>query len=249
MGREKTVVAPNSFVLAGNLANELTEHAYERCRYFFTFVFAARVIADYLKIDPNEIVSHKATHQIDTGFRSTAAVYADFDVTDPKVVDHPCSSFRTTDAAHFCNLGIQSEAQLKIATAANAHPGVSHFYEILKAFSAATRRLPQRVNIGPDRIIDEFHATYALTVLGSTQPLISRANIGRYLAGATGALRLYRAKQIKEGLAGVAACVDSYLHCYARDEERLWSQLWMATDLECRVTAYQLDPKRHVSML
>lgn len=249
MGREKTAVAANSFVLAGDLGSELTAHAYERVRYFFTFVFAARVIGEYLGIDPKTIVHYKATHQIDTGFRSKHAVYTDFDSTDPGVIKKPCSAFSRTDAAHFCNLGIQAKAQGKIGAAANTDPRVQHFYDILKAFSAATRRLPQRVNIGPDRIVDEFHARYALALLDNPAPLVSRASLAGYFAGAADALKDYRAELLKAGLDGLAACVDAYLRCYATRAESLWSHLWMSTDAECRVRGYGLDPHRHVSMI
>ena len=249
MSREKTASAPNSFVLAGNLADELTNHAQERCRYFFTFVFAARVIADYLKLDASSIMLHKATHQIDTGFRSTNPVYTDFDVKDPKVVQRSCSSFKRTDAAHFCNLGIDAKAQTKIATAANTDERIHHFYTMLLAFSGATRRLPQRVNIGPDRIVDEYHAYYATTLLKGSAPVLSRGTLGQYLQDAATRLKGYRAMQSAEKNAGLVACVDAYLRCYAERGDVLWSHLWMSTDAECRVRSYGLDPKRYVSML
>jgi hypothetical protein len=64
-----------------------------------------------------------------------------------------------TDAAHYCNLGIEAKFRARIAELARPETDQIAFdlYEALKAICGNTKWLPQRINIGPDRVIDKLH--------------------------------------------------------------------------------------------
>src|SRR5215211_858544 len=91
--------------ISGSLKDELRKHAYERCRHFFMYVFHARALTDYvnakygLGLGPTDILYVHATHQIDTGLRSTDDEYFGFDATDANIVNQSATGCGRTDAA------------------------------------------------------------------------------------------------------------------------------------------------------
>lgn len=246
--KREEITNPYAFVLAGPLRDELRTHAYGRCRHFFYYVFTCKVLADLVGFTPWNAVQERATHQLDTGFRSTHAAHLDFDPADAKVVDRSCSGFRNTDAAHYCNLGIVASEQSRIATRAVTDPRVKRFYEHFEIFCADTRRLPQQVNIGPDRVVDRFHYAHAMSILRSPGPCASPAHLKSYLSGAIAAMNLYISEQKSRGNLGLAACAEAYIRCWTSDEDALWSLIGRALRLECEAETAGLDPRRYVAI-
>jgi hypothetical protein len=242
MPRDKTKPVVHYAPMSGALGGELEKHAFERCRHFFFYLFYTRAIVDYLNkkhghaLKYEDAVQVKATHQIDTGFHlKMTKVYNDFDDADPAVLNISCTTFRNTDAAHFCNLGIQKDFASVVASFSD-DVKVLDLYERLKAIMGNTRWLPQRVNIGPDRVIDNLHGQLASPMLTDTHcKIIGRDNIGSYLSRAREAMDEYRLGQVQAKNAGVAACAQCYLDTYnaAGAQHRLYSDIHAAVAGDC----------------
>jgi hypothetical protein len=96
-----------------------------------------------------------------------------------------------------------------------------------------TRLLPQRVNIGPDKIIDALHGALATKILESGKPPVTASNMEIYFDWAKKALGTYKAEQQSVGKNGTAACVDAYLECYKNDGEELWKSIANNVVSEC----------------
>ncbi len=214
---------PSSVTLAGTLRTAIPGHAAERFRHFFVYLYLYKMITDRLNAAPynaglntNGGVSSIATHQVDSGVRSTDISYEGFLNKDANVIDLPATAFRRMDAAHYCNLGVTPTFSGIVAQAvqhANDEVLLSLF-EGLKQFCGNTRLMPQRINIGPDRVIDRLHGRLAMQMLDGTPP-IDEDNARIYLAAAVADLQDYRRKQLGYGNDGVVACIDLYLAFYA----------------------------------
>lgn len=258
MGREHSAGSLSGVNLAGSIGDALLMHARERVIHFFMFLFAldaaCRRIAALgtgVVIEPGNAFEVAATHQIDSGFRSTNADHYDFDETDPKVVDKPSTSCRRTDAAHFCNLGLEARIFAQLATAGAQDAHARDLLDMVKRLAGNTKQLPQRVNIGPDRVIDVLHGELAGIFLRAVRPMtvpprnqvVSRANLAAYLTAAIAAMTVYRAQQLVYGRDGLAACCDSYLAVYASQGDTIWMTLTGYIPAEClaRRDALNLD--------
>lgn len=247
MSREHSDRSDDSVNISGTLKDALRQHAYERCRHFFLYVFHAKALTDYvnakhgLGLGPTDILYVNATHQIDSGLRSTEVEYYGFDAKDPNIVDKFATSCGRTDAAHFCNLGIEARCQSKLGVLAGGDPVVFNLYEALKRICGNTRQLPQRINIGPDKIIDRFHGELAGTILGSGKPPLTKTTLKLYLEGADAAIKEYEDKQNLAGNYGVAACVKAYRACYSGDGDSLWTMLSGNVREECEIVGLKLD--------
>lgn len=220
MTREHSAASPTSVVVGGTLRTAIPGHTYERMRHFFLYVYLYRMLTARLNgahggaFGPAAGVSEIATHQVDEGMRSTDLSYHGFDNKDPKVVDKTATAYTRMDAAHFCNLGIHGPFASAAAKAGTADPVARDLYEGLKRVCGNTRLMPQRINIGPDRVIDRLHGRLARAMLDDTPP-ITTANFLTYVTEAARDLRDYRIKQHGFGNHGVVACVDLYLSVYA----------------------------------
>lgn len=222
MGREKQAISPTagSALLAGTIGEALAMHARERIVHFFTFLFAVRACCDRAKavsgvdVAPWTVISAKATHQVDEGFRLKNPVYYDFDDDDPAVIGRSASSCRNTDAAHFCNLGLVAGPWAQLAAVAATDRHVFDLLEMAKMLAGNTRHLPQRINIGPDRVIDVAHGELAEQILRAGGPVVTNANIAAYISRCSADMLDYRAKKVALKAAGLAACCDCYLAVY-----------------------------------
>jgi hypothetical protein len=125
-------------------------------------------------------------------------------------------------------------------------PMVGTLYSSLTNVCRNTRQLPQRVNIGPDKRIDKFHGVLATQILNSGKPPVSTSNLAAYFLGATRELTDYRNAQLLKGNNGVAACVDAYLECYAKDLEDLWKNITNNVAADCN--ALNLDLATYLSL-
>ena len=254
--REHAKPSPTAVVISGALGDELRRHAFERCRHFFLYLFYYKALLDRvngplhnLGIAPTAALYVNATHQIDTGFRSGDPAYYGFDARDPNVVTRSATACGRMDAAHFCNLGIQTGYGSRIAPLASTDAVVFRFWECLKTICGNTRLLPQRVNIGPDKRIDAFHGDLATAILSGGQPVVSVTNLRAYLQGATQRLTDYQRDQAAAGNLGIVACVDAYLACYAHDGEALWQFIRGNVESECAVPAYGLTAGNYLAYL
>ncbi|WP_419814933.1 hypothetical protein [Glacieibacterium sp.] len=258
MAREHSAGSLSGVNLAGTIGDALLMHARERAIHFFLFLFAldatcrrVAVLGTGLVVEPAHAFEVAATHQIDSGFRSTHIDHYDFDETDPKVVDKPSTSCRRTDAAHFCNLGLEARVFAQLAAAGGRDAHARDLLDMAKRLAGNTKQLPQRVNIGPDRVIDVLHGELAGVFLRAARPMtvpprnqvMSRANLAAYLAAAIAAMTIYRAQQVVHGRHGLAACCDSYLIVYANHGETIWMSLtgYIAAEALARRDALNLD--------
>ena len=238
--REHSAASPSGINISGTIGNALLMHARERAVHFFMFVFAldalcrrVGVVNPAVKIAAADAFVVAATHQVDSGFRSKDPVHWGFDEDDPKVVLNSSTSCRNTDAAHFCNLGLEAIAWARLAA---GHGGDTHAFdliEMVKRLAGDTKQLPQRINIGPDRVIDVLHGELAGIYLRAGRPVVSRANLNAYLTAATAAMNTYKAEQIRLKRLGLAACCDVYLDVYANGGDDIWMTLTGYVWAEC----------------
>lgn len=247
MGREHTSIDPNMAILAGNLGPALRMHAAQRAEYFFLYLFFHRLLTRRLTdthgvvgLRPNQGVTVKATHQIATGIRSKDSAYYAFDKMDPDMLNKPATTAEKRDAAHFCNLGVDGKFLADATSAAAGDPQTLHFIDRLCVMAGATRELPQRINIGPDRVIDKAHGEMAMTFLGDGPP-VTAANFARYLTLCRARMIEYQKSQTGYGHAGLAACCGCYIDFYdgsplalpPRDPESQWRMIIGFVEAEC----------------
>lgn len=248
MGRIHTDTNKALAILGGNLGDALRMHAAQRADYFFMFLFCHKALADRLRdvhglqVAHGEGVSVKATHQIAYGLRSGDDRYYLFQDKDASIVEKYATDCGRTDAAHYCNLGISA----KFLSKANefAKPTVDRaafqFREILEVMAGATRQLPQRVNIGPDRIVDQAHGDMAIAFLNGSAP-VSALNYTTYIETCREAMEIYRKSHVSKGNHGVAACCQCYLDFYDAapscrtpwDRDGVWRMLRSKIEAEC----------------
>jgi hypothetical protein len=215
--------------LGGKLENALHDHAQERAIHYFLYLFYMKVLVSHLNKSPYDLklaqdegVEVVATDQINTGFRSTnigAGAYHEFDNASAATLQQSASAFTRMDAAHFCNLGIKPAFVTKISKyASKAHHAIDpipmDFYQGLKKICGDTELLPQRVNIGPDRVIDKVHGLLAAVMLTGAAKVVSEKNVNDYKTAAAAAMTTYRDAAATSGDLGVAACADCYLAIY-----------------------------------
>lgn len=248
MGRIHSEPNPVLAILAGKLGDALRMHAAQRADYFFLFLFDYKALSDRLRDKYNvalgnaEGVSAKATHQIATGLRSGDGAYYDFLDKDASVVDQPATACGRSDAAHYCNLGISADFLKKANAFAKPEvdPVAFRLRDMLEVMAGATRQLPQRVNIGPDRVVDQVHARLAQVFLDGT-PTLTAANYKTYGDTCAAEMTAYRDLHRKQGNLGIAACCDCYLDFYAGsprcgrpwDREGVWQMACSQIDSEC----------------
>ena len=207
--------SPSAVVLSGTLRNALVAHTKERVRHFFLFLYLYRMLMHVLQSpsrDWAKYVSIKATHQIDEGMRRDEGWNLKFKKDDVSVLDEQASAFRKVDAAHFCNLGL--EPALAAVVAKSPDERARSLYDGLVKVCGNTRLMPQRINIGPDRVVDKAHGELCVEflkkmALGSAP--ISPVFFTAYKALVVSRMRVYAAGQVKNGNAAVAEAAEVYI--------------------------------------
>ena len=210
MGKRSTstrsATAPN---ISGSLDSKLAFHARTRIERFFQFVAGTSLLCDYLDrkdggtTNPAHWLSPTATHQADVGDRSTGTAHISFDKKRRDVGTEPATAFERMDAAHFCNLGIKHDQMDIIVARVNSLPPeekamASGMLEFVKNCARDTTQMPQRINIGPDRVVDKFHGDLALELLSNSrsgaavQPVVSRGKIKDYMRKVNEKMEVYR---------------------------------------------------------
>lgn len=259
MGRIHSEPDNGLAILAGTLDDSLRMHAAQRMSFFFWFLFCYKALSDRLRaqghdLDPAEGVSIKATHQIAFGLRRDNPGYYDFVVSDPDIIEQPATACGRTDAAHYCNLGIKPPflaLAAENATLAN-DPAAHQFLQMLEVAAGATRQLPQRINIGPDRIVDVAHGQMALAMLNGTPP-IAFGNYKTYLETCTREMTRYKKAVLAKGYRGLAACCECYLEFYRGDAAckrpwdpaSTWASRRSSDSAEC--AAWGLDEAEYIT--
>jgi hypothetical protein len=232
MGKRKhDEISPTAVNFAGPLGQRLVNHAHSRLTHFFYFLFSVSALCKRIddldggKTNPADIVKPIATHQIGVGFKSTRIEHRAFDKKATGLVYQNSSDFSQMDAAHFCNLGFDEHYQSSIYSRIMAQHNDAlaiRLYEHIKKFAGDTQLLPKRINIGPDRIIDQLHGVLAkrfLTasrtpVTGVPMPVVTSALIATYLAEALIVMSDYRDQLERSGDDGLVECVDCYISVY-----------------------------------
>jgi hypothetical protein len=248
-GRVKSERSEYAVNFSGLLGARLQWHAWERMRHLFLFQFAVEAACDRVKTltgtsyRHDQVIREKATHQIDTGFRSTNTEYDRFDETDQKIVQLASTTFSNTDAAHFCNLGFgDGWDAIKLQRSRDA--GLDALIGLAETLAGNTVQLPQRVNIGLDRIIDQFHWAFSNALFG-IRPAVSLDSIKAYAEGATNVLGEYKAKCLSSGKDGLAASCSYYMNSYQKDPvEGLYKLLCEQIAAECK--AWKLEAKDYL---
>jgi hypothetical protein len=125
------------------------------------------------------------------------------------------TSFSKIDAAHCCNLGLVANQWGALTSAAEglADDNAVDMIENAEIFTANTVWLPQRVNIGPDRIIDQLHYKLAKDTFGGGKPVFSLQRIQNYAVEATKVIQSYQGTL--QGKAGLYECCKYYLLAYS----------------------------------
>lgn len=251
MNRILTDIDPNMAILAGKLGPALRMHAAQRAEYFFMYLFWHRMLTDRMRdvhgvsTSAAEGVMSKATHQIATGLRSKDGAYYAFDTFDASMLDEDATRAGKRDAAHYCNLGVDGKFMTKVSQAASGDAITLGFLDRLTIMAGATRELPQRINIGPDRVVDKVHGELAPKFLSSGVP-VSLGNYLTYLDLCEQRMGVYQAGQSKSKHDGIAACCECYIDFYTgatkcerpRDPKSQWSIIM--NFVEAEVSAYKL---------
>lgn len=236
MPREMSAGNPNAPVLSGSLSNVLYRHAEQRCFAFFIYLFYVKILTERANnlhnanLQAHDAVEHKATHQIDSGFRQpNQPHYYGFDDNDPNIVNKSATACGKMDAAHFCNLGIDSRYQNAFAQLGRNDAALNDYYENLKKICGDTRMLPQRINIGPDRVIDQLHAELAVRFLRAGGPPITRQNVTTYCQEGIKSIARYQATRG----AGIVACAQRYADFYAAAQSEMWQSISGSVAASC----------------
>lgn len=219
VARIKTNRTENALNLSGQLGPALTRHAGERMRHLFLFLFAVDAACRLVDpqrntVKPGDMIQEAATHQIDSGLRGTAAMRDVFDASNPGVVNLSSTSFTRIDASHYCNLGLRAGPWGQLASTAHrsSNAVALEMIEAAQIYTGNTGWLPQQVNIGPDRIIDQLHYQIAREILADGKPVFSFGRAQDYVARADRKMREYKGSHGSEP--GMAACCDRYLEAY-----------------------------------
>jgi hypothetical protein len=249
VGRIKSERSELAVNFSGPLGARLEWYARERMAYLFSFEFAVEGAYDRFKtlggttLRHNQLIQEKATHQIGTGFRSEHPEHDEFDETDKTMAFKSATAFSNTDAAHFCNLGLTYGWS---SVKKNNDKAIQSLVELAEVFAGATTDLPQRINIGPDRIIDQFHWAFS-KILFSKRPLLSLGLFLDYAKGAAHDMNVYKVEMLAKGSFGLAACCDYYLTAYSNLDTINGCYRSTTNQLSAECDALGLDRKIYIT--
>jgi len=253
--RIKETIADSTAIRSGKLSEVLKDHVRQRVHIFFLFAFFAKILNERYqqlssrKIGYRDMLQVKATHQIGTGVRRNTPSVDIFDENDANVINRFATNFRKLDAAHFCNLGILAPFRAQVAALGptDVQGWIVKWLDNLEATAKSTRQLPQRVNIGPDRIVDMLHGDLVFDFLENNCAIISTQHFNRYQIDGSSKLQLYRGKLKKEGKLGLVACVDQYLAIIQSSHEMKKIQDALTDSLRFECEAYSLPVHNYIA--
>ncbi len=253
MARKKTTRSATAANRTGELGTVLQFHAYERIRHLFLFLFAVDAACKLVNAEANTsykggtMVQEAATHQVDSGLRESDQIKDVFDDDDSNVVKLQSSAFNRIDAAHFCNLGLKSVPWSNLTSAAEGlkEDNAVELMEYAEIFTGNTMWLPQRVNIGPDRIVDQQHYALAKKFLDDGNPIFSKARLRAYNSAAKNAMNDYKVKALSAKKYGIAACCDSYLSVYSDSQVDNYYR-WIGENIYSECSARKMKPEDYL---
>lgn len=252
--RFKDIRSPTAVNLSGTLAEAIDMHAKQRVIHFFNFIFMldalcrrVQAVNGAVAINPADVVSGRATHQIDSGDRSNSPSLTGFDNTDPNIIFVQATAFTRLDAAHFCNLGVEPRFWALLLGVANTDPCALALAQGVVRLAGDTRLLPQRVNIGPDRVIDVLHGILAERFLRGRLPVLTAANLTAYFDEAKAALTVYRDTKRLAGDHGVAACCDAYIAAYTAHCDSIAATLYGNICGDCAASGGLLNQADYIA--
>jgi hypothetical protein len=237
MSRVVSPISLSAVLPSGTLGSMLTKHAFERCRMFFHFVVTLKLLVAYTNnrykssfSDTHAYTDH-ATHQEGSGFRQAGVPErAAFDKADVTCLDTMTGTNATrTDACHLCNLGLDGKVIQQITVAASADLLVHKLIENLVSMHGSTQQLPQAINLGPDKQIDQVHRDLAAFMLADTSgPIFSRTRIRQYADAATARLEAYKlARTSYPALVAAAQLyIDAYQQNFEAFSDSIYSAVW-----------------------
>lgn len=155
------------------------------------------------------------------------------------------------DAAHFCNLGLDVHEWGRVTRAAEQLPGGDEYIweliDLVEVSAGDTVQLPQRINIGPDRVIDKVHWQIANSFFQTPGKLITVARIVEYVSVAKAALQVYSNDHLRQGHLGLDACCQCYLTGYSSNRlEEAFSTLTGNIRGECDASKQVIEFKNYV---
>ncbi len=249
MARIKSNRSPTGVSLSGPLTHALPRHAEQRAKQFFLFLFALQATCDMVlartgrRFDPLDIVREAATHQIDSGLRQEAG-RDPFNAADPAVVHVNGTSFSRIDAAHYCNLGLAGDFSL-LKSVSSGDRDCEEMVELCETLAGDTVWLPQKINLGPDRVIDQAHYRLALDFFRNGRPVLTPQNVALYAARSDADIRNFaNDKDLSEP--GLAACARLYLAPYVNLPAAIFDSVRNNIEAEC--SAMGLDSRQYYSL-
>lgn len=235
MSRVVSPISLSAVLPSGTLGDMLTKHAYERCRLFFHFVVTLKLLVAYTNnryktgfSDLHAYTDH-ATHQEGSGFRQASVAEREvFDRSDVTCLDTMTGTNATrTDACHMCNLGLDAKFMQQITVGSQADGLVAKLANDLVAIHGSTQQLPQAINLGPDKAIDQVHRELAAAMLAdATGPIFSRARIKQYADAATAKLQSYQQQRVSHP--ALAAAAQLYMNAYNQNFEAFADSIYKA---------------------
>ena len=170
-----------------------------------------------------------ATHQEGSGFRQAGVAEREvFDRADVTCLDTMTGTNATrTDACHFCNLGLDSKFLQQLTVASSADVLVHKLASDLVGIHGSTQQLPQAINLGPDKQVDQVHRDLAAAMLADTTgPIFSRTRIKQYADAATARLSAY--KLSRSSHPALAAAAQLYMDAYNQNFEAFADSIYKA---------------------
>ncbi|WP_144403298.1 hypothetical protein [Pseudomonas sp. StFLB209] len=199
--RQMSDRSPTAPMESGALNMLLLRHSADRMRYYFMFCFHIKIACDYLAevhgefIDPNSAIVDHATHQVDTGARLKTGNPFEKDSVQPD--DLSATGWDSMDAAHMNNLGLAKGFTSTCERLGTYDPIMNELYSRCVSFCRDTRWLPQPINLGPDKVIDQVHRNMHHHTFSnaSNTPCITSANITLYCDTAKSMLDTFALKK------------------------------------------------------
>jgi hypothetical protein len=222
MPRIQSDPSPSAVVLSGTLRAALVAHTKERLRHFFLFLYSYRMLMHVLQVPPGKWAGYvriTATHQVDVGMRRDTDWDIRFKKDDVSVLDLQTTAFMRVDAAHFCNLGL--DPSLAGLCTQSGDERARSFYNTLEKVCGNTRLIPQRINIGPDRVVDRAHGDLCLEFLkrmATGAAPISPPFFKAYKERVVSSMTQYGAGQAANGNAAVAEAAGIYIATLTESE-------------------------------
>lgn len=238
--REEPAQGEDYTPTSGPLSEALELHAQQRCEMFFHYLFYMKALLDVIYIrnqarNKRQIVNYlayiqdHATHQIAKGRRIPASkrvkyssALFTFDKQSSDLSDITATNTFSTDAAHFCNLGVSPRLATQIDSTSSTEV---RLLNELERVAGDTCQLPQRINLGPDKVIDQLHRELARIIFfgnvrdSATIPRTTWANYKKYLDWAKQRMESYVDAERGKGNNALVECATYYLRFYSKQLE------------------------------